>query len=138
MSYTKLTNIITKQFREGVALSGISRTVTFEDGTAFEVPLPFLPIGDDLVLTPKVIVDGDKALRIDLTRWCPSIVSQWVTATLPVDCDQALAVRMARAYHADPATSWTDPVANVSAWVGTWAAANGVATTGPDDAESSS
>lgn len=54
---------------------------------------------------------------------------------LPVDFDQATAVRVNRAYHADPATSWTDPVPTVASWMGTWAAANNLTTTGEDGAE---
>jgi hypothetical protein len=138
MSYTKLLGCINKDFDGGVATIGMHRTFTFTftDGTVFEVAVPFLPIGGNLVITPKFAVnDDDKTLTVDLTRWCPGIVSEQLVTALPVDCGQATAVRVTRAYDADPTTSWTDPVSKVSAWMLAWASTNGLTASGVDDEE---
>jgi hypothetical protein len=135
-AFLKLHAYTTEQSDGGVCITGISRTFMFNDGIAMDVPIPFLPIGNDLVLTPQVDVDGDQTLRVNLTLWCPGTASPRLVASLPVHCDQATAVRVARAYDADPATSWTDPASTVATWLSAWAAANGVTVTfdGLDDA----
>jgi hypothetical protein len=135
-TFLKLHGHTVEQFPGGLSVIAIARTFTFADGTAVEFPLPFLPIGNDLVITPAVKVNGDKTLTVDLSRWAPGLAAQRGVAVFPLNFGtQADAVKVARAYHADPATSWTDPLPTVLAWLRTWGSANGLNLTGLDDIE---
>ena len=134
MSNTTLSGHLTEHLPGGVAVLGITRTFTFEDGTAFEVPIPLLPIGNGLVVAPAMTMNDDKTVTVNLARWCPGITTEGWRRVLGVDFStQTLAVWCARDFHADRTTSWTDSWPQVLAWLRTWAPANGV--TGLDKAE---
>lgn len=136
MSYIKLDGHLVNQTYQGLTIAAIGQTFHFDNGTVVEFPTPFVPVGDPLVIVPVVVKDGDTGLRVDLTRWCPGHVGNGLTAVLPVDVPgQALAARIAKAFHADPATTWRDSVGQVIAWLRVWAPANGVRLNGLDDTE---
>jgi hypothetical protein len=77
------------------------------DRTVVELDAPFLPLNGRLVLVPVCEADGPTGLRIDLSQWQPGCIGPRALSVLPVALrDQAIAAEVARAFDADPHTSW--------------------------------
>jgi hypothetical protein len=95
--------------------------------TAVQLPVPFIPIGNGLAIAPAIDQDGETALRVDLARWAPAHVSSDLVAVLPINFNaQSMAVQVARAFDADPTTSWSASLSEVTDWLIAWGPANGL------------
>ncbi|GAB1508187.1 hypothetical protein [Actinophytocola sp. KF-1] len=126
-TFLKLNAYVTEQNRQGVAVAAPTITLTLGDGTTVEFPVPFVPVGGHLALVPRISVVGETGVRVDLSRWSPAYVSAAHMVIFPARFDsQAVAVRVARGFDADPATSWNDPRDQMAAWLREWGPANGV------------
>lgn len=119
-TFLRLHGHVISHTHDGVYATRITSTFQLSDGLTVNLPLPFVPINEKgLAVTPAVAPDGDTALRIDLTRWSPAVVSPEVVAGFPVNFgDQSTAVEAAREFDADPSTSWSDP-ASMRDWLRT-------------------
>lgn len=118
-TFLKLDAVANFQTRGLVKTVWISFTFQLNDQLTVEMPIPFVPIGGGLAVTPTVTNDGDSALRIDLTRWSPAYVGIDVVAVFPGSfTSQSIAVKVAREFDADPTTSWSDP-ASIRDWLRT-------------------
>ncbi|MEU0885545.1 hypothetical protein ABZ345_43770 [Lentzea sp. NPDC005914] len=105
----------------GIGVNTLRSTLALGDGTTVSWELPSLPIDSGLVLVPAVYTEGDTSLRVDFSRWTPGFCGNGFGALLPfTTTDQAQAVRLARAFHAAPDTSWRDSAEKVAAWVRSW------------------
>lgn len=111
-------------------VGAVHLTIALNNGTTVIFPAPFLPLTSSLAITPVVVPDGDAGLRIDFTRWSPLRYGVTNAARFPVSLpSQELAARVARAFDADPATTWADTPDQVMAWLRSWTAANNLALT---------
>jgi hypothetical protein len=109
----------------GISIGAPKMTIRLGNGTTVETSVLFLPIGNNLAITPVVTLDGDTALRIDLSRWCPMRYGTDCSRSMPFGfTSQQLAIRIARAFDADPATRWSDDTPAMTAWLKQWSAAN--------------
>lgn len=125
--YTKLDGFYTEQLPDGVGVGGVSMTQQLGNGTTVEFLSPFLPIGNGLAILPAMAPDGKTELRIDFALWSPARVGAGkATALLMITADQDTAVRIARAFDADPTTSWDDPPPVVADWLHAWGQTSGV------------
>jgi hypothetical protein len=125
MSYIKLHGYFTKSIPDGIATGTVSSTVVLKNGDTVEIPLPFVPTSDTVGVAPNFELSGDAGIRLDFTRWIPVRTGTDLTAGFPMYfTDQALAVKIGRAFEDDPTTSWRDPAEVIQAWVQTWLAAN--------------
>jgi hypothetical protein len=106
------------------------RHLTLGDGTSVDIAVPYVALdggnGAGLAIAP-LLTAGVTGLSIDLQQWMAMYISpettQFFTAA---SFDQPTAIRVARAWHADPATNWSDPHTEQVRWLQTWAPANGV------------
>lgn len=102
----------------GISVGAVATTVTLNGDLVVELPALFLPIGNGLAITPVVVPDGDTAVRIDFTRWSPLRYGTRDTARFPLNLTgQDLAVRVARAFDADPRTSWHCTAEEAMQWL---------------------
>jgi hypothetical protein len=125
MSYIKLEANYTEHVPGGMSIGNVGLTTTLNNGTRVEFPMPFVSIGNGLAITPAVNPNGDAGLRMDFTRWTPLRYGANRTAGFPLEFrSQDLAVRVARAFDADPSTRWGCTADEARAWLNTWAAAN--------------
>ncbi|OLS99358.1 hypothetical protein BJF90_39295 [Pseudonocardia sp. CNS-004] len=109
----------------GVNVGTPSTHITLGNGTTVEIPTPFMRIDRNLAITPAIVPDGESALRIDFTRWSPLRFGTDLTAGFPFNFPtQDLAVRVARAFDADPRTSWRDTPDAIGTWLRAWVADN--------------
>ncbi|GAB3380781.1 hypothetical protein [Amycolatopsis echigonensis] len=126
MSYIKLQGHYTEQTPGGLDLGTINQTVQLGNGTAVELPAPFLPINQHLAIAPVITADGDSAARIDFGRWSPLRYGGDGLAFFPCNFHrQDVAVRVARAFDADPAADWDDTYDQKIAWLHAWGDENG-------------
>jgi hypothetical protein len=126
-TFLKLNAYVTEQNRQGVAVAAPTVTVALGNGTTVEIPVPFVRIDVYLAVVPHMSIDGETGVRTDLSRWSPAYISAQQMVIFPVNFDgQAVAVRAARAFDADPATSWNDSPDQMAAWLREWGPANGV------------
>lgn len=111
----------------GVSVGTAGSGITLSNGTTVEIPTPFIRIDRNLGIVPAIVPDGDAALRIDFTRWSPLRFGIDLTAGFPFNFpSQDLAVKVARAFDADPRTTWRDTPDAIGAWLRTWGADNGL------------
>lgn len=123
-THVKLDGHYIDQTRDRIGVGAIPVTVTLGGGTV-EFPAPFLPIGGGLAVMPAIAPDGDTAVRIDFTRWIPLRYGQGSSDSLPLYLNgQSLAVRICRAFDADPRTHWRQSADEVRAWLEQWAREN--------------
>ena len=126
-TFLKLNAYVTEQNRQGMAVAAPSITIGLGNGTTVDFPVPFLQISGHLALVPRISVVGEAGVRIDLSRWSPACVSAAQMVIFPARFDtQVAAVKAARAFDADPATSWNDSPDQMAAWLRGWGPANGV------------
>jgi hypothetical protein len=125
MSYMKLQAHYVEHHSDGLYVSSPSKTMQLGEGTTVALPIPYIPIDNRLAIAPKLTADGETAaVRIDLTRWVPMYVSPDLVSFLPLACPgQAMAVRAAREFDADPAISWQDSEDDMVRWAHAWIAA---------------
>ncbi|KFU82928.1 hypothetical protein SAMN04489729_4240 [Amycolatopsis lurida] len=115
---------------ERSCVGAVHLSIALNDGTTVVFPAPFLPLTASLAITPHFAPEGDSGLRIDFTHWSPMRYGLTDTARFPVALpSQELAMRVARAFDADPATTWTDPPEQMQAWLRSWTATNNAAPT---------
>lgn len=125
--FLKLNSYITERNSRGMVVAAPSVTIGFPDGTTVDFPVPFTHISGSLAVVPRMTIDGDIGVRVDLAHWSPAHVTVAQTALFPADFDdQATAVRVGRAFDVDPATSWNDTFNQKVAWLREWGPANGV------------
>jgi hypothetical protein len=125
--FMKLEGHYLESTRAGLSVGAVAMQIRLSDGTDVNLPVPFVSIGGNLAVCPQIAVDGDSGLRIDFTRWSPLRYGTDATVRFPVDIrPQSLAIRVARAFDADPSTSWHDQPADMLAWLRTWGPANGL------------
>lgn len=126
MSYTQLQAHFLRQVPGGVSVSNLTATVKLADGNTVVFPIPFMPINDELGVSPVIehtTADGS-TLRVDFSQWQPICLRDGEAGCLPIAArDQAEAVKLTRAFDADPATSWNDSPSAVQAWRQTYTAA---------------
>ncbi|RDI20337.1 hypothetical protein [Lentzea flaviverrucosa] len=109
----------------GVRVGNMLVTVVLGNGSSVQFPLPFLPIGGDLIIVPAVHAVGETGVHIDVSRWTPAYLDGERWAALAISTtDQALAVRLCQAFHSAPEVSWTSPKDEVAAWLNAWCQAN--------------
>jgi hypothetical protein len=102
----------------GISVSFLSKTHVLGNGTTVSFQLPAMPIGEGLVLTPVVHVEGMSSVRMDFGHWTGGRCANGTGALLPFSTpDQAQAARLVRAFHTAPQTSWTDSTETVTAWI---------------------
>jgi hypothetical protein len=127
MSYLKVVGHYVRQSPNRVSVGNIGLTITLGNQTTVEFPVPFVPIDNRLGIAPVIAPNGETKLEIDFSRWSPVRTGPDVVAVFPMNfTDQSLAVKVGRAFDADPATSWTDPVPSISNWLRTWGPDNGI------------
>lgn len=126
MSYTKLHSHKAVPAPEGLAVVNMTARFTLGSGHIVEVPIPYLPIGGDLVLTPFMAAEGESNIRIDTTRWSPGYIGAKASVRFPLNFgSEEVAIRVGRAFDADPTTSWDDKMAEMIEWFRGWGPANG-------------
>ncbi|MGB3444463.1 MAG: hypothetical protein WBA97_37470 [Actinophytocola sp.] len=126
-TFLKLNAFTTEHSRQGVSVTNPSVTVELGNGTTVEFPAPFVPVSGYLAVVPAISADGETGVRADLSRWSPAYISGRLVVVFPVHfSDQATAVRAARAFDANPDTSWTDSFDQKMAWLREWGPENGV------------
>lgn len=102
----------------GIRVNNLRATVTLGDGSAVQFALPCMPIVGGLVVVPAIYIEGRTSIRMDFGHWTPGYCGNGIGVTLPyTTADQALAVRICRAFHTAPDTSWTDSTDKVTAWL---------------------
>lgn len=107
----------------GGVVSSMYSQLPLNNGDVVRLPVPFVSVGDELVIAPAVSADGDTALRIDLALWTPMKLTALNDApTLPMVAPQAMAVDAGLAFDGDPATSWSDSDDTKLDWLEAWAA----------------
>lgn len=119
MSYTQLQAHYVRQEHGGLNVGSVSVTVQLADGDTVVLPIPFLPINDQIGVAPVMEhgVNDGSTVRVDFSRWQPICLRDGDAGCVPlVAGDQGEAVRLARAFDADPATSWKDSPSGVEAW----------------------
>lgn len=127
-SYIKMDGHYTEPVAGGVSVGYIRRTLILGNGGTVEFPLPFIPIGNDVGIAPLVMPDGANELRINLAYWSPVHYGRDVVALFPFNfSDQTTAVKVARAFDADPTTSWRASNEAITAWLRSWGAQHGIA-----------
>ncbi|MBP2322408.1 hypothetical protein JOF56_002793 [Kibdelosporangium banguiense] len=127
MSYIKLVGHYVHQLPDHISVGNVGFQITLGNGTVVEFPAPFVPINPRLGIAPLVVPNGETGVAIDFSRWSPIRTGPDVIAKFPLNfSDQSMAVKVGRAFDADPATSWTDPVSSVTTWLRTWGPANGL------------
>ncbi|WP_219414154.1 hypothetical protein [Pseudonocardia nigra] len=120
-AYIKFEGYFTEHIRNGVSVGCPTAMVRLGNDTTVEIPRPFIAIGNNLGITPAIEPDGETSLRIDVTRWSPLRYGHPITAGFPFNfAGQELAVRVTRAFDADPNTSWRDPATAIRLWLRTW------------------
>jgi hypothetical protein len=125
--YVQFDGYYTEHVRGGVSVGTVGMVSTLGNGTTVSIPTPFIRIGGNLGIIPAIDPDGDASLRIDFTRWSPVRYGQDLTAGFPFNFpSQDLAVKVARAFDADPRTTWRDAPDAIGAWLRTWGADNGL------------
>ncbi|MGW4826666.1 hypothetical protein ACWEOG_03720 [Amycolatopsis japonica] len=109
----------------GVGAVGL--TITLANGTTVIFPAPFVPLTASLAVMPWIRPDDATGLRIDFAFWAPMTYGDAGAARFPLSLPtQELAVRVTRAFDADPATAWSDSPDQMVAWLRSWAASNDV------------
>jgi hypothetical protein len=122
-AYIKFEGHYVEHVPGGMSVGSVTGIGKLGNGTTVEVPRPFISIGNNLGVTPVVEPDGQTSLRIDFARWSPLRYGQPITAGFPFNfASQDLAVRVARAFDADPQTSWRDPIDAIASWLRAWLA----------------
>ncbi|GGM77387.1 hypothetical protein GCM10012275_55070 [Longimycelium tulufanense] len=88
------------------------------NGVMWEVPRPFLTVGDNLVISP-LVEPHESSLRVRLDRW--QVLRLFPPLGLPVWVpSQALAARMARDFEHDPAISFQHSPDALEGWALRW------------------
>lgn len=119
--FVKLAGHYVEHVPGGVSIGSLSSTIALGNGTTVEMPLPFVPIGPSLAVVPTLMRAGDASVQVDFSRWSPARYGDRGLATFPRwYADQAVAVRICRAFDADPALSWTSPAEEITAWAIRW------------------
>lgn len=125
MSYIKPEAHYTIHHGRGVHIGAVSLTTVLAGDLTVDMPIPFVALTDTLAVCPSIEADGDTAMRIDFTNWAPLRYGAAGAARFPFRLNsQALAVRVARAFDADPAIDWSDTPERIEAWLTSWLAAN--------------
>ncbi|OKJ93838.1 hypothetical protein [Amycolatopsis sp. CB00013] len=125
MAYIKLTAHYAEQSGGRVAVGAWHLYITLKNGTKVDFPAPFVPLNETLAVTPVIEPDGDAGVRIDFTRWSPMRYGVAGSTGFPMwMSSQEMAVRVARAFDADPATRWSDSPDDIRTWLRSWLAAN--------------
>ncbi|MEV6644553.1 hypothetical protein [Amycolatopsis sp. NPDC051371] len=125
MSYIKLEAHYTIHISGGVHIGAVNLTTVLAGDLTVDMPIPFLALTDTLAVFPSIEADGDTAMRIDFTHWSPLRYGAAGAARFPFALtSQELAVRVARAFDADPAVDWSDTRERIEAWLNAWLAAN--------------
>jgi hypothetical protein len=102
-------------------------TFAFGSGLTVQMPIPFLPIGEELGIVPAITVDGDSALRLDFTRWSPLRYGFRGVHGFPFTfTGQEFAAKVCRAFDADLQMTWRHTNAEIEAWLRRWGPANGL------------
>jgi hypothetical protein len=112
--------------REGFGFGTAESTFIFDGGLTVQVPTPFVPISDELAVTPAIAKDGADALRIDLTSWSPLRYGPRGTHGFPFTFQgQEGAAKVCRAFDADPRMSWQHTTGEIETWLREWGPPNG-------------
>ncbi|RSM58959.1 hypothetical protein DMH03_23970 [Amycolatopsis sp. WAC 01376] len=127
MSYIKLAAHYVDQSGGRIAVGAWQLYITLNNGTTVDFPAPFVALDATLAVTPVIEPDGDAGVRVDFTRWSPLRYGVSGSTGFPVWLSsQELAVRVARAFDADPATRWSDSPDDIRTWLRSWAVTNDV------------
>jgi hypothetical protein len=123
--FMKLEGHYIEQTPKGFGVGSISTTITLGNGTTVEMPIPLIPIGNNLAVTPALTADGDTGVRVDFSRWTPTRYGRAGAALFPRwYADQSIAVKVCRAFDADPTVSWDSPLDAIHAWATAWVQQN--------------
>ncbi|ALG05778.1 hypothetical protein [Kibdelosporangium phytohabitans] len=118
MSFVRMVGYQLHTHPDGVAVTDLSASVTLGDGTVVVMPAPFVHIGHRLGVCPAIEPSGDTGIVFDLSRWAPVYLDGEAQTMFPFHITgQGVAATIARAFHADPATSWSDPRERVETWL---------------------
>jgi hypothetical protein len=128
MSYIKLEAHYIDQTPSAFVSGAVQLSIALNDGTAVDFPAPFVPLTNTLAVMPMILPDGDAGLRIDFTLWAPLRYGpSGPSVRFPLSLSsQDLAVRVTRAFDADPSTAWSDSPDQMITWLRSWVAANNV------------
>ncbi|GAB3462514.1 hypothetical protein [Actinophytocola sediminis] len=127
-TYIKMDGYVAVARPGGVLVTTLTLIIALPNGSTVEFPALLLPIGAGLAITPAIRTGVDGEVCLDFTRWSPARVDGDLSVRFPVVCaDQATAVAVARAFDADPATSWRDPVTVMVEWANRFAMSGGAA-----------
>jgi hypothetical protein len=107
----------------GSQVFSITVTMPLPGGLTLTFAAPFMPLGNDLAISPVFEPDGEHAVRMRLDRWIPMHLNPVHRFPLSFD-SQELAVRIARAVETDPATRWDCTEDAAMTWFKEWAATN--------------
>lgn len=119
-SYIRLDGHVVTEVPGGVKVSALTVQMPLDNEMTVEMPIPFVPIGGGLAITPALRRDG-RRVSLDFTRWTPANLTDEQKALHPAEFhSQTEAVEAARAFDADPATSWLDSDAHMLAWSMAW------------------
>lgn len=110
----------------GIRITAPTADYVLGDGTTINLPVPFMPAAGPLVITPEIALDGEAGLRLDFTRWSPMRLGADGGRFPFTFTGQALAIRIGRAYDADPTTTWRYDVPAAARWLRRHAAEFGV------------
>lgn len=125
-NFLQLHSHFVEQESGGFRVNNLRVTVTLGDGSAVQFALPCMSIGGGLVVVPAIYIEGQTSIRMDFGHWTPGYCGNGIGVTLPyTTTDQALAVRICRAFHTAPDTSWSDSKVKSSAWVDAWVEEHG-------------
>jgi hypothetical protein len=127
MSYIKLDGHWINHIPGCVQVATASVTMPLPGGLTVEMAGPFVPLGNDLAITPVFEADGEHAVRMRLDLWHPMHLNPVIRFPLSLK-GQEIAVRIARDFDADPATRWDCTADEAMAWCLAWEAANTPAT----------
>jgi hypothetical protein len=122
MSYIKLDGHYTIDRPGNFFVGAVRLTIKLGNGTTVEMPVPFLPLGDGLAISPCTVLEGADSLRFDFGNWMPLTYRDGQVARIPFAvAGQDVAVRACRAFDADPSTGWHDNYEQIAAWLSAWA-----------------
>jgi hypothetical protein len=108
----------TERTANGFACGTTATTLTLTNGLTVQMPHPFLPIGNELGISPTITPDGENAVGINLARWSPIRFSPRGVYGFPFDFGtQAVAVQVCRAFDADPRMTWQHTPDEIGQWL---------------------
>ena len=121
MSFIKLDGHWVNHIRGGAQVATAALTMQRPGGLTVEMDTPFVPLGNDLAISPVITFDGEHTVQICLDRWSPMHLNP--VRVFPLSfAGQEHAALAARAFDADPATRWDCTPEEAMAWFTEWAA----------------